>query len=269
MNERHGILVGYDGSEDADRALTWAVDAALRRDEPVVVVVADDASAAASGTGVLAWWPESHHREVVDRAQRLLADLGAADGRVVRHTGALVPALAARAGTATMVVLGSRGHGRAGQVFVGSAGPRTDGRATCPVVVVRDAPADDLVVVGVDGSETGNRALEFACDHAGLSDRKVLVLHGHDDRDDRDDIADVLAEGIAASVAAAERAHPGVPLVQELVTGSPVEALVAASRRAALVVVGSRGLRLADTERLGSVSHAVLAEAECPVAVVR
>jgi nucleotide-binding universal stress UspA family protein len=53
------------------------------------------------------------------------------------------------------------------------------------------------------------------------------------------------------------------------VTGSAVEALVEASRRAALVVVGSRGLRLAETERLGSVSHALLVQAESPVAVVR
>jgi nucleotide-binding universal stress UspA family protein len=130
------------------------------------------------------------------------------------------------------------------------------------VVVVRDGDADDLVVVGVDGSETSRRALEFACVHAGLTDQKVLVLHGHGP--DEEPLA-----AVDAVVAAAEAAHPGVPLTQELATGSPVAALVAASRRASLVVVGSRGLRLADTERLGSVSQAVLARAECSVAVVR
>jgi nucleotide-binding universal stress UspA family protein len=127
------------------------------------------------------------------------------------------------------------------------------------VVVVREAPADDLVVVGVDGSPTSRKALEFACVHAGLTDQKVLVVHA----------GAGTAEQVGPMVADAERAHPGVPLTQEVVTGSPADALIEASRRSSLVVVGSRGLRLAETERLGSVSHALLVRAECPVAVVR
>lgn len=264
MSERHGILVGYDGSEDAERALGWAADAALRRDEPVIVVVADESagSGAGPGAGTLSWWPESHYRQVADQATQTLAEAGVEDARVERHTGALVPTLVARAEVATMVVLGSRGRGRAGQVFVGSAGAGAAGLAPCPVIVVREAPADDLVVVGVDGSETSRKALEFACEHAGLTDQKVLVVHGGS-------TGGRAVESIVAMVADAERAHPGVPLAQEVVTGSAVEALVEASRRAALVVVGSRGLRLAETERLGSVSHALLVQAESPVAVVR
>jgi nucleotide-binding universal stress UspA family protein len=260
MTERRGILVGYDGSEDAERALAWAADAALRRDQSVIVVVADESAGTRGGeVGVLSWWPESHYREVADLAVARLAEAGVGDGRVERHTGALVPTLVARAGVATMVVLGSRGRGRAGQVFVGSAGAGTAGLALCPVVVVREAPVADLVVVGVDGSATSRKALEFACVQAGLTDQKVLVVHAGSGP----------AEQVARLVAEAERAHPGVPLAHEVVDGSPTDALVEASRHSSLVVVGSRGLRLAETERLGSVSHALLLRAECPVAVVR
>src|SRR4051794_35586896 len=121
MTERRGILVGYDGSEDAMRALAWGVDAARHRDEPVIVVVADESAATRGQTGTLPWWPESHYREVAEQAATWLVEAGVDDVRVERHTGALVPTLVARAGVASMVVLGSRGRGRAGQVFVGSA----------------------------------------------------------------------------------------------------------------------------------------------------
>src|SRR5690349_6712513 len=109
MTERRGILVGYDGSEDAERALAWAAEAAQHRGQPVIVVVADETAGARggeSGAGTLPWWPESHYREVADQAATALFEAGVTDARVERHTGALVPTLVVRSGVATMVVLG-------------------------------------------------------------------------------------------------------------------------------------------------------------------
>jgi nucleotide-binding universal stress UspA family protein len=48
----------------------------------------------------------------------------------------------------------------------------------------------------------------------------------------------------------------------------PADALVAASRSAVLTVVGSRGRRSLSRAILGSVSRALMQEAERPVAVV-
>jgi nucleotide-binding universal stress UspA family protein len=260
-SRRHGILIGYDGSEDADAAVLWAARAARLRQEPVVVVIAEDTGADTIG---LKWWPESYWRELGERAEGLLRKEGVTDVRVERHTGSLVPVLVPLADDATMLVLGSRGHGRAGQTFVGSTSAGAAGHAPCPVVVVRE-PADphsDRVVVGSDGSEGSAAALDFACRHAGLVGQRVLVLHGDGD-------GDQAGAGVAEAVARAREGHPGVPLETETVEGPAAQALVDASADASLLVVGSRGLRAYEGQLLGSVSHDVLRRARCTVAVVR
>ena len=260
--QRHGILIGYDGSEDADAAATWAADAARVRHEPVVVVIAEDTGADTVG---LRWWPESYWRELGERAVGLLQAGGVTEVRVERHSGALVPALVPLAPDATMLVLGSRGHGKAGQTFVGSTSRRAAGQATCPVVVVREPAnaASARVVVGVDGSPGSDAALDFACRQAALTHQRVLVLHGNGAE------GDAAPPDVADAVARAREGHPDVPLETES-TGRPAaQALVDASADAALVVVGSRGLRPYEGKQLGSVSHDVLGRAGCSVAVVR
>ena len=260
-SRRHGILIGYDGSDDADAAVLWAAEAARLRAEPVIVVIAEDTGADAIG---LRWWPESYWRELGERAEGLLRGAGVSEVRVERRTGALVPALVPLAPDATMLVLGSRGHGRAGQTFVGSTSQHAAGHATCPVVVVREQAeaASDRVVVGLDGSAGSVAALDFACHQAGLTGHRVLVLHGAGPETET-------AAPVAEAVAVARAGHPDVPLDAQTVDVGAAQALVDASADAALVVVGSRGLRAWEGTRLGSVSHDVLARALCPVAVVR
>ncbi|WP_370028419.1 universal stress protein [Planotetraspora sp. GP83] len=62
--------------------------------------------------------------------------------------------------------------------------------------------------------------------------------------------------------------YPGVEVIESAVRGHPGHVLAAASRGAELVVVGSRGLGGIAGALLGSVGHAVLHHAHCPVAVV-
>ena len=270
--QRHGILIGYDGSEDADSAVAWAAEAARLRAEPVVVVIAEDTGADALG---LRWWPQSYWRELGERAQSLLHEAGVSDVRVERHAGALVPALMPLADDASMLVLGSRGHGRAGQAFVGSTSQGAAGHAPCPVVVVREQgnPDSDRLVVGLDGSPGSEAALEFACRQAELTGRRLLVLHGAgaaaDDPVVTPDAAVAEPDAVAEAVARARAGHPGVPLETQVVDQAAAHALVDASSDATLVVVGSRGLRAYEGMQLGSVSHDVLRRACCSVAVVR
>jgi nucleotide-binding universal stress UspA family protein len=60
-----------------------------------------------------------------------------------------------------------------------------------------------------------------------------------------------------------------VPVVEELVHGHPAEVLRQAATGADLLVMGSHGHGTFAGMVLGSVSHALLHHAPCPLAVVR
>lgn len=82
-------------------------------------------------------------------------------------------------------------------------------------------------------------------------------------------LRDQEAQALAESLAGLAERHPDVPVDPEPVPARPVAALVEASRRAQLVVVGARGHGELAGLLLGSVSHRVLHHSACPVAVVR
>jgi nucleotide-binding universal stress UspA family protein len=75
----------------------------------------------------------------------------------------------------------------------------------------------------------------------------------------------VLSEALAGMC---ER-YPDVEVEQRLIQGHAAGNLVDASRKAQLLVVGSRGRGGFKGLLLGSVSQAALHHAHCPVAVVR
>lgn len=272
------ILVGYDGSTDADLALAWAAESARLFDQSVDVAIIDDPGALPG----VAWWPDDHWEQVEQGAARGLSAAGVDRSSIDRHHGAVVPALIDLARQASLLVVGSRGHGRAGEIFIGSVSQHLARHAPCPVVVVRPAASRDAkrIVVGVDGSPASSAAVGFACRRARTTGEKVtavraaafgpVLLDGHGlpsqelgtfltDQERR------LAE-FMGQVAAAD---PDVDVESEFIALRPAEALVGASRHASLVVVGSRGLNPFSGLLLGSVSHDVLHRALCPVAVVR
>ncbi len=279
-DDTRGILVGYDGSPDGDEALTWAADTALLDHRPLTVAIIND-------PGVLpgvAWVPEDYWVEIAHRATEGLAKVGLAEAGVERRRGAVVPTLIGMARDASLVVVGSRGHSRVGEMFVGSVSQHLAGHAPCPVAVVRpvSAGSSDVarIVVGLDGSTASEDALAFACRRARLTGEKVAAVraaeYGPVPLDWRGGMPQALGlfleeeeRQLAKLMAGAVTAHPDIEIESELIALAPGEALVETSRNASLVVVGSRGLGAFAGMLLGSVSHDVLHRAHCPVVVVR
>ncbi|MET8252619.1 universal stress protein [Micromonospora sp. NPDC005197] len=141
-------------------------------------------------------------------------------------------------------------------------------------------PMDRPVVVGVDGSPSSLVAAEHGAYAALLRSRPLLLVHGYlhplgygvplNPYDlgvpAPTDQARKMLERTAADLA--DR-WPGLAVEARQVAGGPGATMVEESRRADLVVVGSRGLGGFAGLLLGSVGAQVAAHAHCPVLVVR
>ncbi len=76
------------------------------------------------------------------------------------------------------------------------------------------------------------------------------------------------AKILADALAHWAQRYPSVPAHANVVPGRTAPVLVNASGKAPLLVLGARGHGGLPGRRLGSVSHAVLHHADCPVAIV-
>lgn len=154
---------------------------------------------------------------------------------------------------ATLLTLGSHDHARAAGLLLGSTGSVLLREAPCSVLVARGHSARTgwprRIVVGVDGSAEATRAALVGRALADRFDARITNVCGLGGK--LESAPDVL------------ELEPR-PVISDR---PPTEALVAASRPADLLIVGSRGLH--GLRALGSVSERVAHEARCSVLVVR
>jgi nucleotide-binding universal stress UspA family protein len=184
-----------------------------------------------------------------------------------------------RSAQAALLVIGHRGAGGFAELLAGSTAIHTAAHARCPILVTRgamDRPAAP-VIVGLDGSPDAHHAARFAFLAAALRGVPVvgisvwppepawpenLAMAGFPPPS----VPDLLAESLTDCTTA----YPEVAVHTEIVRdGSAAGALIHAAEKAALVVVGSRGLGGLRGMLLGSVGRALIEHAPCPVAIVR
>jgi nucleotide-binding universal stress UspA family protein len=276
------VVAGVDGSASAYRAVEWAAAEADRRGVALRLVRAFSWTTADHPTG----WVARYRDEVLEVARRQVARAVrvAADARpdveaAARvEIGAPIEVLSAEARRAQLLVLGDRGLGEVAGLVLGSVAVSLAARGACPVVVVRGerADVDGPVVVGIDGSPVSEAALAFAFDAAAARGVDLVAVHAWSPTAIDEELAafvdwDASAEDavLAERLAGWGQKYPQVAVRRTVVRDGAVRALVAASAGAQLVVVGSRGRGNAVGLLLGSVSHGVLHDAHCPVAVVR
>ncbi|MGV9379334.1 universal stress protein [Nonomuraea sp. NPDC003707] len=278
------IIAGVDGSRASCAAVAWAVDDAKRRHEPLRVVHAVNRDSyrfsrfhAAPEPDVLDRMAQTMVTEAAELAGERQLDVEVST-EVVEGPAAV--ALREQAKDATEIVIGSRGLGGFEGALLGSVSLHVAGQAHCPVVVVRPEQESvrGEVVVGVDDSPECEPALEFAFRQAELRGSPLRALHAWQPpvqlyapqvNYDPDDVTAAANQVVAARIARFREAYPGVEVVEDVRRAHPVDALVTASAKAALVVIGSHGRGVIRSALLGSVSHAMLHHARCAVAVVR
>lgn len=284
---RKPIVVGVDGSPLALEAVEWAAAGADRRRIPLRIVHITTGwergdIPAYTGRGPQAP-SEAPGVRVLDAAETRARTFASVQIERRLGVGPLPDTLLEEAADAVLLVLGKRGAGAFARLLLGSVSHRAAEHAPCPVVLV---PVDDdprprrpEIVVGVDGSQCSIDAVAFALEEASLRSVGLRAVHAWSRPDHpvrirpacdnpltiEEEGARVLAESLAGWTAK----YPDVPVIEQVVEGSPAAVLTEASRTAEILVVGARGCRGFAGLHLGSVSHSVLHHAQGPVAVVR
>jgi len=290
------IIVGVDGSPQADAAVRWAASRAqhtgarLRLLHAYVVPVPAPAMplATANAYDVDPQGYTVEAGEAVLAAASTVAHNHASGIDVITdlRAGGAAPVLIDASTEADLIVLGSRGLGGFAGLLLGSVSTQVSGHAHCPTIVVHgQAHAAGPVVVGVDGSEPAAAAAAFAFTEASRLGTGVIAVHAWSlplPTGPAEAVAVAMASGddqiryqqgarhiLTDALADCRRQHPDVPVHERLTEAGAAEALLEAAAEPALIAVGSRGHGGFTGLLLGSTSHAVLHHASCPVAVVR
>lgn len=285
------VVVGLDRSEAGRAAVEHAAELAVQRGQPLHLVRAFQPSQ----------FPMRHRTGLSGDIDDLLRK---AAGRLVDETsevlslvyptlqlsaelapGSPAETLIGESREAAFLVVGSRGSGGFSGLVIGSTTLRVATHAHCPVVAVPATPADDPpragVVVGVDGTDVSEEAIDVAFQSASETDEQLMALHAWSDPAQTGhgvllplvyDPVTVNQEEqrvMAESMARWSEKYPNVTVVSRVVRDHPVRALVRAAEHARLLVVGSHGRGPVSGALLGSVSHGVLHHATGPVVVAR
>jgi nucleotide-binding universal stress UspA family protein len=138
------------------------------------------------------------------------------------------------------------------------------------------------VVVGVDGSECSQRALNWAAEAAELRGARLEVVYTYEPVPgveivgsaarvgELSSAAELEARALVATMLDAIEADDDLRTEGHAIPGvDPARTLVERSEGADLLVVGSRGRGALRSVLLGSVSHTCVHHAGCPVVIVR
>jgi nucleotide-binding universal stress UspA family protein len=277
--------VGVDGSEEALRAVRWAVPEARRRQATLRLVTAfawtDDRMVGWPGLGQAAYGErlraaaEHDLAAAASVAAQLDPDLPVEQDLVLGFPGGV---LVDQARGAELLVVGDNGRGRLGSVLAGSVAVGVAAHAACPVVVVRGVepqPDERLpVVVGIDGTPLSEAAVAFAFEAASARRAPLVAVHTWvgpliAELVDWQSAAVESEESLAERLAGWGAKYPDVHVQRVVARTSAARALLDQAARAQLVVVGSRGHGEMAGLLLDSVGNALVHSADCPVAIVR
>ncbi len=279
------VVVGLDESEGARAAVAWAADEAVRRHAGLHLVSAYPTTRPGHVTGVADILPGLTHQDELTELQRDVRtevlrahpDL-AVTGVVARDEP--VPLLLRESRHALLLVVATRGAGRLSHVTLGSVAFGVAAQAHVPAVVVRPGTdhADQAgpVVVGVDGSPVSERALAFAFDAASVAGAPLLAVHAWDSDQAFDgpviglaDLKQIERAVLSERLAGWRDRYPDVVVDTTVIGERPADVLERLSKKARLMVVGSRGRNRLTGALLGSTSQHLIVHSACPVAVVR
>jgi nucleotide-binding universal stress UspA family protein len=145
------------------------------------------------------------------------------------------------------------------------------------VRVSDEAESVQLVVAGVDGSPGSVAALRVAAEEARLRNARLRVVMAWqltwpelaiETPRVLQQVQERARAQLDAALAALDSSDAGLEIDADLVSGHPVTVLIEATEDATMLVVGTRGTSGVVGTVVGSVAHALIHHAHCPVLVV-
>lgn len=288
------VVAAVDGSAGSGRALEWALTAARLRGVPLRITHVRGYEMPLVDGPFSSVLERTESDPVLDQVRAALvgrADLPELEFVSVDGSpGRELPRLGAGAG---LLVLGSRGRGGFASLLLGSNGLACAREAACPVVIVPrptgagqtadpGAAAGPRVVLGLSAPAPDENSVAFAFAEAERRGARLQVVAAYPwpvlsctpagdfvmnavaDQETERDYGELADDVLTPYL----KRHPEVPVDVVVAPGDAARHLVEASQGADLLVVGRHRRRLAPGRILGSVTHAVLPHAGCPVAVV-
>lgn len=284
------ITVGVDGTPESEAAAAWAAREAVRRDLPLRIVHAwqwqpSDVGITADQDTQAGWARDlvrETERAVTARHPGLTVTTRILEGRTA------VESLVAAAAEAGTLVLGSRGHGAIVGFLLGSVGQQVLTETERPLVLVRsddhpeaEAGGREIVVGQHGGPDDSAAALRFAFETAAARGAGLRAVRAWNLppvfayspgsmklADEAGGLEPYEREALGEALRPWRERFPEVPVTEHVEIGSAAQVLLSVAGRAQLMVAGRRAHRRAVGSRIGSVAHALVHHAPCPVAVV-
>jgi nucleotide-binding universal stress UspA family protein len=275
------IVVGVDGSPRSELALRWAVRRAERTGAAVRAVMTWDYPILLTLPSPIGQPvpPPERMQEATETALAGIVDpirdAASVEVDAIVRQGRASTVLLEEARQAELLVVGSRGLGRARAALLGSVSRKVAAATQCPIAVVpeeADLDASGPVVVGVDGSAGSLAALRWADSH---TDGQIHAIHvfeypfgpeyavGDFEFEDPDDLGVKVLEHSVA-----EALGDRTDVRTSTARGDARDVISDPALGASLIVVGTRGHTGVEGVFLGSVATDLAARAVAPVVMV-
>jgi len=285
METHPPVVVGVDGSEDALRALDWAAAEAARHEWPLRLVHAYQVPIAAlPAVAVSLPPPTEESRKILDearsRVERAYPELAVS---TVQREGPAPRVLLDESKNARMLVVGREGLSGIAELVLGSVSLACAMHARIPVAVIPAAwvspeSPHGRIVVGVDGSERCEAAVQYAFETAAERDAELVVVYawylpsrwpaGWPIGAEMPEIEADLERDLVEYVGKWREKYPQVSVRTVGEFNHPTVALARHGAEADMVVIGGRGHGTITGALLGSVARAILRHMDRPTVVV-